>query len=102
MPKLEEDLRLDKEAIDRSIAAGRKVVQSDIEGMLADRYNEVRGRRDLTQEDETRGRALMARAKQDGEMKSENMGWGDVAYDVERVAKKMEGVGLVRKERRER
>ena len=58
LPKLESDLQLDKAAITNSIAAARKLVQRDVEGMLADSYHEQRGRSNLTAEDEARGKSV--------------------------------------------
>lgn len=66
------------------------MAKSEIEDMMADRFNEVRGRRALT-EDETRlGKSMFDSADDDDDIEmSGTEGWGKVADRTGRAAKKM-------------
>ena len=79
----------------RVFAAGRKVGQSKIEDMLADRRNAVRGRR-LDLKEEELGQSVFRSAKPNREdedvIMEECEGWGNVAYKASRAAQEM---GLV-------
>lgn len=95
----------DKESTRRSFAAGKNVALTDVQGMLADRYHEVRGRSGLHRDEEARGRTLLAKGKgadqegeTGGEVNSEGagqdvlMGWGNVAVDMQKAVKRLDDV----------
>ena len=98
--KLKSDLNMDTAAVTSSIAAGTKLVQREVQCMLADAFHEVRGRGNMAAEDEARGRQLMMRVKKDDSVDAGGIGFGQTAVAIEKIAKKMEDVG--RKEKRER
>jgi hypothetical protein len=91
----------DKQAILQMLAAGKKVAIQEVEGMLADRYREVRGRSNLSRDEEMKGRHLLAKGTSvksgagDEEDRRENensmdatrplMGWGNAAHDVQKA-----------------
>lgn len=91
----------DKQAILQMLVAGKKVAMREVEGMLADRYREVRGRSNLSRDEEMRGRHLLdkgtsvksgagdegdGREKENGMDTTEPlMGWGNAAHDVQKA-----------------
>jgi hypothetical protein len=91
----------DKQAILQMLVAGKKVVMREVEGMLADRYREVRGRSNLSRDEEMKGRHLLAkgtsvkdgavdegsgRENEDGtDTTAPLMGWGNAAHDVQKA-----------------
>ena len=85
----------DRDYTERLFAAGRKVGQSKIEDMLADKRNTVRGRR-LDSKEEELGQSVFRSAKPNREdedvIMEECEGWGNVAYKASRAAQEM---GLV-------
>ena len=91
---LEHDFHKDEEVVLSTINAGRRVAARDVDTMLADRYNEVRGRCKLTREDEQQGRMLLLRAEEDHKEGRDSMGWGNVAADARKAVHKLQKVGL--------
>lgn len=75
------------------INAGRRVAARDVDAMLADRYNEVRGRSNLTREDEQQGRMLLSKDEEGHNEERYSMGWGNVAADARKAVHKLEKVG---------
>ena len=91
LDQLAADFRHDHESIGDMIEAGKRVGKSDIEDRLADKYNEVRGRRTMTKDEEELGGLVFDSADaRDVVMDSE--GWGKVAHKASRAAQKMEAV----------
>jgi hypothetical protein len=74
--ELSEMYRKDKETALSLLAAGRRVSGQDIDEMLADRRNEVRGRSSLTREDEQKGRMLLLEGEGEGKENRGGLGWG--------------------------
>ena len=99
LPEMERDFKKDQEAALSTIDAGRRVAARDVETMLADRHHEVRGRSNLTREDEQKGRMLLARCEEDDEEEDsrEVMGWGMVAADARSAIKKLDKVGQLQR-----
>lgn len=91
---LEWDTHKDEEAILSTVKAGRRVAARDVDSMLADRYNEVRGRSNLTREDEQQGRMLLSKGEEDHKESRDSMGWGNVAADARKAVHKLQKVGL--------
>jgi hypothetical protein len=85
--------RKDKQAASETFLAGKRVALRDVDFMLADRMNEVRGRSDITAEDEHKGRLLLSRHKDAMKEKRGNVGWGVIASGIEKYARKLDGVG---------
>ena len=92
--QLQRDTHKDEEAILSTISAGRRVAARDIDTMLADRYNEVRGGSDLTREHEQQGRMLLSKGEEDNRGSRDSMGWGNVAADARKAVHKLQRVGL--------
>ena len=96
LEQLATGFRHDHETIGNMIKAGKKVAKTEIEGMLADKYNEIRGRRTLTKDEEDSGAMLLNEAgprDEDGDVTMRNSeGWGTVAYRASRAAQKLEAV----------
>jgi hypothetical protein len=94
--KLIKRFNSDRDCTERVFAAGRKVGQSKIEDMLADKRNAVRGRRLDSKEEEELGQSVFRSAKANREdedvIMEECEGWGNVAYKASRAAQEM---GLV-------
>jgi hypothetical protein len=78
-----------------TIEAGRKVVDSDIDKLLSDGFQQVRQHADITNEEERRGRMLLAGAMEEGEPQQQTLGWGKVARDTERAMEKLCFVGQI-------
>jgi hypothetical protein len=90
LDQLEATFRRDCEYTSSVLAAGKKVAKSEIEDMMADRYNEVRGRRALTEDEAKLGKEIFDSADQDADtVMSDTEGWGEVAYKTSRAARKM-------------
>ena len=90
------DFLKDREAVLSTIEAGRRVAARDIQTMLSDRHNEVRGRSNLTREDEQKGRILLSKGEDDNKENHEAVGWGNVAADARKAVHKLEKVGQPR------
>ena len=110
-----EDIAKDKAAVLAQLAAGKKVVVSDVQGMLADRMHEVRGRGRMGRDEEQMGRVLLEKAKkynkghekaidaeeedEAGEEEDEEgddaplLGWGNMAFDMQRAVKGLGKIG---------
>ena len=81
----------DRDAATTAVAAGRKIVMGDVEEMLADPHRVVRGRTDLTTKDEGRGRLMLARASGEDQKAKVDYTWGEVARDMDKAARYLEG-----------
>ncbi len=90
---LEQDFHQDEEAVLSTINAGRRVAARDVDTMLTDRYNEVRGRSNLTREDEQRGRKLLSKGEAEYREDRISTCWGDIAADARKAVHKLEKVG---------
>lgn len=89
----EQDTQGDEEAMLNMINSGRRVAARIVDAMLADRYNEVRGRSNLSREDEQQGRMLLSKGEEGHKEAHESMGWGNVAADARKAVHKLERVG---------
>ena len=81
----------DREAATTAVAAGQKIVMSSVEEMLADPHHQVRGRPDMTAEDEHSARSMLARAKGEDSEPGVDHTWGEVAQDMVKAARYLEG-----------
>lgn len=82
----------EKEIAAKTIEAGRHVVGTEVDELLADGFHEVRnGRETLTAEEKQQGRLLLARGmdQEAPDKKTQTRGWGKVARDTERAMQKL-------------
>ncbi|KIW20892.1 hypothetical protein PV08_01471 [Exophiala spinifera] len=79
----------DKAAAVATIEAGRRVAETAVEDLLADRLQEVRSSTGLTAEEENRGKILLSKGVTSDTPILEPMGWGNVSRDAERALRKL-------------
>ena len=93
---LEVSAKKDKRHALALINAGRNVAARDIEHMLADRSNEVRGRGRISKQEELLGGTLLLQGTDEDEEDKENRvirGWGIVAEEAAKAVRKLDRVG---------
>jgi hypothetical protein len=74
----------------KTIHAGKHIVGTEMERLLADGFHEVRsGLSTLTAEEEQRGRLLLLRGMNQEAPEKQTRGWGNVARDTERAMEKL-------------
>lgn len=90
---LAEKFETDKEQVRLAIAAARKVVEGDIDDMLADKTQEVRGRKTITVDDQSLGSDVLrigqARQEQTARVDPDGEGWGEVASKAKRAVHRL-------------
>lgn len=97
MEDLSKTFAADRDQTARAIAAGRRVADADIDDMLADKLHNVRGRKAITAEDETRGREILqiGRNQRPALAELDQEGWGRVACRAQRAVEKLYRVTLM-------
>lgn len=80
----------EKEIAATTIQAGKHVVETEVDKLLAGGLHNVRnGSNTLTTEEEQRGKLLLARGIGQGIPGKQTRGWGKVARDTERAMQKL-------------
>jgi hypothetical protein len=88
---------IDKDQTAHALAAGRRVADTDIDDMLADKMHEAHGRKAITADDERLGRDILQigqnQRPEPAELDTE--GWGKVAHRAQRAVEKLYRVTVV-------
>lgn len=79
----------DKGLAAATVEAGRRVAETAVDDLLADRFQEVRSSSSLTAEEENKGRLLLSKGVTSDTPTHEPLGWGNVSRDAERALKKL-------------
>lgn len=94
MKKTRDESQRDDDNLKIICGAGRKVGKRAVENMLADKYNKVRDRTQISADEEDKAHYVFAESDiQDKDVAMEDCeGWGSVKDRASRAAKKMAAV----------
>ncbi|KIW41909.1 uncharacterized protein PV06_05505 [Exophiala oligosperma] len=89
LAEINKSFEQDKVLAVATVEAGRRVAETAVDDLLADRFQEVRKSSGLTAEEENRGRLLLSRGVTTDTPTYEPLGWGNVSRDAERALRKL-------------